>query len=147
MICCINLAIWLTCCTWLRTRLTERGSLLLTGRVVREHSDARHASALAILSVHAVIAYIDSVCVHLGGRKSTSSDHRSAVALLRSIMGSRLAKMTETSLLRVLSEKDRFEYQGYVATQREAEQLLGRAERLGTWAESVLTSMRRVERQ
>lgn len=120
--------------------------LLIAGRTAREHADPRHASALAILSIHAVIAYIDSVCVHLGGRKSMSSDHHSAVALLRSIMGSRLAKTTETALLKVLSEKDRFEYQGYVTTLREAERLLDRAERVGTWAESVLTSMRRVHR-
>ena len=120
--------------------------LILAGRSMMERADARHASALAILSVHAVIAYADSVCIHLGGRKSTSADHQAAVALLRSIMGPRLASATERSLLRVLSEKDRFEYQGYVATMREAQQLFARAEGIATWAEPVLTSTRRSQR-
>jgi hypothetical protein len=120
--------------------------LLLAGRSMVEHADARHASALAIVSVHAVIAFTDSLCIHLGGRKSTSSDHHAGVTLLRSIMGTRLAPATEKSLLRVLSEKDRFAYQGYIASMREAQQLFARAESLGTWAEQMLTSTRRSQR-
>ena len=120
--------------------------LILAGRSMLERADARHASALAILSVHAVIAYADSICIHLGGRKSTSANHQAAVTLLRSIMGPRLGSATEKSLLRVLSEKDRFEYQGYVATMREAQQLFARAEEVATWAEGVLTSTHRTQR-
>jgi hypothetical protein len=117
--------------------------LILAGRAMLERADARHASALAILSVHAVIAYTDSLCIHLSGRKSASSDHHAAMALLRSIMASQLTAAMEKSLLRVLSEKDRFEYQGYVATMSEAQRLFARAEGVGTWAESILTSTRR----
>lgn len=119
--------------------------LILAGRSMLERADPRHASALAILSVHAVIACVDSVCIHLGGRKSTSADHQASVALLRIIMGPRLSAATEKSLLRVLSEKDRFEYQGYVAMMREAQHLFGRAESMATWAEDVLTSVRRTQ--
>ncbi|MEX2154554.1 MAG: hypothetical protein WD825_14530 [Gemmatimonadaceae bacterium] len=117
--------------------------LILAGRAMLERADTRHASALAILAVHAVIAYVDALCVHLGGRKSASADHHAAVRLLRSFMGSQLPSATERSLLRVLSEKDRFEYQGYVATMTEAQQLFARSETLATWAEGVLTSVRR----
>lgn len=120
--------------------------LILAGRAILDRADPRHASALAILSVHAVIAYVDSLCVHLAGRKSTSADHDSAIALLRSVMGSRLPATSERVLVRVLSEKDRLEYQGYVATMGEAQLLFSRAERFATWAESVLTSTRRRER-
>lgn len=118
----------------------------MAGRAMLDRADPRHASTLAILSVHAVIAYADSLCVHLAGRKSTSADHRSAVALLRAIMGSRLPATTEKVLARVLSEKDRLEYQGYVASMGDAQQLFSRAESFATWAESVLTSTRRSQR-
>lgn len=43
-------------------------------------------------------------------------------------------------LERTVREKDRFEYQGYVATIKEAESLFAKAERLGTWAESLITT-------
>jgi hypothetical protein len=54
----------------------------------------------------------------------------------------RFTKGIENTLSRILSEKDRFEYQGYVATAREAEQLFRRAETIAAWAEAVLTSTR-----
>ena len=37
------------------------------GRVIVEHGDARHATALAILAVHAAIAFADAVAIHAGG--------------------------------------------------------------------------------
>jgi hypothetical protein len=117
--------------------------LLLAGRAMREGGDPRHASALAILSIHAAIAYTDAVCIHLGGRKSTSADHEAAARLLASLMGNRVSAQVERTLRRLLGEKDRLEYQGYVATLREADGLFARAERYATWAEGVLTGMRR----
>jgi hypothetical protein len=117
--------------------------LLLAGRVMIERADARHASALAILSVHAAIAYADAVAIHAGGRKSTSGDHASAVSLLRSVLGARFPATMQTAITRLLTEKDRFEYQGYVATMREATALFSRAEHVAAWAESVLASQRR----
>jgi hypothetical protein len=117
--------------------------LLHAGRVIIERADARHASALAILSVHAAIAYADAVAVHVGGRKSTSADHEAAVRLLRSVLGQRLPTTVERMLNRLLAEKDRLEYQGYLATMQEATSLLGRATQIAAWAEEMLTSVRR----
>lgn len=119
--------------------------LLLAGRAIIERGDPRHASALAILSIHAAIAYTDALCIHLGGRKSTSADHGAGVRLLRSIMGVRLPAQTERKLSRLLGQKDRFEYQGYVTTMREAQSHFSKAERYTTWAEGVLTTVRRRE--
>jgi hypothetical protein len=83
--------------------------LLLAGRAMLERADARHASALAILSVHAAIASTDSVCVHLAGRKSTSPDHHATLALLRDTVGPKLTTSVARSLERLMGEKDRFE--------------------------------------
>jgi hypothetical protein len=113
--------------------------LLGAGRAIRQGGDAKHAPALAILGIHGVVAFTDALCIHLGGRKSTSPDHAAAARLLRSIMGARLPREMETLLLRVVSEKDRLEYQGYVATMREADAIFGKAERFGRWVEEVLT--------
>jgi hypothetical protein len=44
---------------------------------------------------------------------------------------------------RLLSEKDRFEYQGYLATMREATVAFGHATKVGAWCEDVLTGSRR----
>jgi hypothetical protein len=46
-------------------------------------------------------------------------------------------------LNRLLAEKDRLEYQGYLATMQEATSLLGRATQIAAWAEEMLTSVRR----
>lgn len=117
--------------------------LILAGRAILNPSDPRHASALAILSVHATIAYADSICVHLAGQKSASADHQAAITLLQNIMGSRIPAAIEKSLVRVLSDKDRFEYQGYVVRMEEAQRVFSRTESFAAWAESVLTSSQR----
>jgi hypothetical protein len=114
--------------------------LLLAGRAILDDRDSRHASGLVVLGIHSAIAFSDALCVRFGGRKSTSADHAEAVKLLRATLGARLPAEMEKLLGRVLSEKDRFEYQGYVATMREAETLFSKAERFGAWAELVLTS-------
>ena len=45
-----------------------------------------------------------------------------------------------TGVQRVIAEKDKFEYQGYVATIAEARALLDRAERVGAWCEAWLST-------
>ncbi len=113
--------------------------LLHAARAINEQGDARHASALAILAVHSVIAYADATAIHTGGRRSTSTDHAAVLALLRDVLGNRLPEKTLKDIQRVIAEMDRFEYQGYVAELREARSLLDRAERIGAWSEEWLT--------
>jgi hypothetical protein len=108
------------------------------GRTIEGIGDARHASALAILCVHAVIAFVDSLCVRFAGKKSTSMDYLASIKLLRSALGSTLPNEVERLVERIVSEKDRFEYQGYVATQKEARALMKRAEQFAAWTERRL---------
>jgi hypothetical protein len=117
--------------------------LLLAGRAILEDRDGRHASGLVILGIHSVIAFSDALCVRFGGRKSTSSDHGHTLKLLRATLGAELPSEMAKLLERVVSEKDRFEYQGYVATIREAGTLFTKAERFGAWAERTLASKTR----
>ena len=112
--------------------------LLHAGRTIRELGDPRHASALAILAVHAAIGYADAMCVRRGGRKSSSADHAAAVRLLRAILRTDLPARIERDLGRLLAEKDRLEYEGAAVRQEEAERLFDVAERVGAWAEGVL---------
>jgi hypothetical protein len=119
--------------------------LLHAGRAIIDQGDARHASALAILSIHAAIAFMDAAAIHVGGKKSTSGDHHAGPRLLREVMGPRLPSAIATALGRLVSEKDRFEYQGYLATMREASSLFAHATRCGEWVESVLMTTRRSE--
>lgn len=125
-------------------RYAEVGRRLVhAGRTMVDHADRQHASAVAILAVHAVIAYVDAVTIHVGGRKSTSSDHSAVSKLLRETLGNRLPETQAKLIARVVSEKDQFEYQGYVATWAEASGMLQRAERVGAWVEEVLTTLPR----
>ena len=119
--------------------------LLHAGRAIVERGDPRHASALAILSVHAAIAFTDAVAIHAGGRKSTSPDHEAALRVLRAVLGPRLPQRFERVLQRVIAEKDRLEYQGYLATMGEAASLFERAGQVAAWAEELLTSVRRTD--
>lgn len=112
--------------------------LLSAGRAIRQQGDPRHASALAILAVHAAIACTDAVCIRHGGRKSASPDHQAAQRLLRAVLGNRLPKPVERSLGRILEGKDLFEYQGYAVPLKEATALFDAAERYAVWAEHAL---------
>jgi hypothetical protein len=118
--------------------------LLHAARAITEQGDARHASALAILAVHGVIAFADAVSIHSGARRSTSADHQAMLALLRDTLGNRLGDKVAKDIQRVIAEKDRFEYQGYVADLAEARTLLDRAERVGAWCEEWLVTVPRI---
>jgi hypothetical protein len=113
--------------------------LLHAARAITEQGDARHASALAILAVHSAIAHADAVAIHSGGKRSTAAEHVAVLALLREVLGNRLPDRIAKELQRVIAEKDKSEYQGYVATLGEARALLDRAERIGAWCEEWLS--------
>lgn len=117
--------------------------LLHAGRAIVEQGDPRHTSALAILSIHAAIAFADAVTIHSAGRKSTSADHHAAPRLLSATLGDRVPPAIGTALARLVAEKDRFEYQGHLATMREGQSLYAHAERIGAWADGVLIATRR----
>jgi hypothetical protein len=112
--------------------------LLLAGRTMAAQGDPAYASALAILAVHATIAFTDAVCIRFGGKKSASNDHKAAVALLRATLRQRLPTTIERAVLRVAREKDRVEYEGYIVRRTEADRLFELAERVGAWAETLL---------
>jgi hypothetical protein len=117
--------------------------LLEAAEWIVEVGDARHASAMAILSVHATIAFSDAATIHRAGRKSRSSDHEAALTLLAATYGAQLPKSVASAFRRVVSEKDRFEYQGHVATIGEAKPVFENARRVATWVEGVLATTRR----
>ncbi len=109
--------------------------LLLAARAISGQGDVRHASALAILSVHTVIAFADAVTIHSGARRSTSADHTAVLALLKSVLGNRLPERIARDVQRVIAEKHHYENQWYVAELPDARALLDRAERFAAWTE------------
>jgi hypothetical protein len=62
------------------------------------------------------------------------------VRLLRAALGNRLPVVTERAWGRLLAEKDRLEYQGYVVPMREAATIFELAERCAAWAEQELVT-------
>ena len=68
-----------------------------------------------------------------------SHEHAAILALLRDVLGNRLTDRVAREIQRVIAEKDKFEYHGYVTTLTEARALLDRAERIGAWCEEWLS--------
>ncbi|MBL0170481.1 MAG: hypothetical protein IPP90_07050 [Gemmatimonadaceae bacterium] len=85
-----------------------------------------------------MIAYADVVAIHNGGKRSTSAVHAVALALLCDELGNRLSDKIAKEIQRVIAEKDKFKYHGYVAFS-EARALPDCAERIGAWCEEWLT--------
>jgi len=122
----------------------ELGRRLMDGAdLILELGEPGHASALAILSIHAVIAFSDAATIHRAGRKSRSADHEAGLTVLSAAFGSALPASVVKAIRKVVSEKSRFEYQGYVATMAEGRAVYDQAKKVRAWVEAVLVTTRR----
>lgn len=95
-----------------------------------------YGSAIALLVVHASIAFTDSLTIGFAGRKSTGI-HAQAGHLLTAALGARLPTTERQRLARLLSEKDSIAYQGRYYPLDEARKLLVGAQRFAAWAERI----------
>ena len=98
--------------------------------------DARYGNAIAVIAIHAVIAYNDALTIAYGGFKSTEGEHEKAPDAL--IAALKNPSPTHVDLLRaVVKKKDVVSYQGEYQTMGNAATILRRAEQFCAWAEET----------
>ena len=112
-------------------------SLLESARTLVEISDEddHSGNAIAIVAVHAAIAWTDAVCIAYAGMKSTDGDHHRAADLLQDALGTRADAKALRSLRSVLQKKDMVAYGGDYYRVSEARTLLANVEAYCGWAE------------
>lgn len=94
-------------------------------------------NGLAVLCVHAAIAYADAVTVRAGEVKSASGEHLDAVDLLESVVriGTDADRAAIKALRYVLQRKDEVSYMATLMRPDDAARVLERLQQFGDWAE------------
>ena len=122
----------------LRYRAVGEALLRSAGAMVElSDLDRYYGNAIAIVCIHAVIAYNDALTVAFGGVKSTEGEHDRAADVLQSALGPRTAPEMVKLARSLLTLKDRVSYQGQYYTGEEAAQLYHRAAEFCAWAERM----------
>jgi hypothetical protein len=97
-----------------------------------------YGNAVAIIAIHATIAYSDALTIGYGGVKSGDGEHLRAVEVLRDVLGTRADAGALRAMTRVLQRKDAVSYQGEYYSLDEARTLVGLAREFAGWAEALL---------
>lgn len=113
-------------------------SLLRTAEDLSTMAEAKYGNALAILAIHAAIAYTDALTVAYRGTKSTDGDHAQAAALLLDVLKSQVPPAEVRRLRRVLNAKSNVSYSGTYYTLEEGQNLLAEVRAYVAWAEGAL---------
>jgi hypothetical protein len=90
---------------------------------------------MAIVAVHAAIAYADALSIAFRDLKSVDGDHSMAVVTLRHAMGHRADEAQMKRLGNIIDEKSAVSYQGQYYTLDDAKAVV---EKLDAFAEWVL---------
>ena len=100
--------------------------------------DARYGNGLAIIAVHAAIAYTDALTVAYRQVKSTDGDHVRAADVLEFALGPDAEPSQVKRLRRVLEEKSEAAYGASFYSLEEGRRLLRQVEKYAAWAEMRL---------
>jgi hypothetical protein len=113
-------------------------SLMETARGLDTIAEPRYGNGLAIVSVHAAIAYTDALTIAYRSVKSVDGDHYRAADVLIHALGQRADEVQVRRLKRVLNAKSGASYSGSSYTLQEGREIFSDASRYGTWAEEML---------
>lgn len=135
-----------------RTKHEDRGrsgryhgvgrALLHTARDLDSMGEPKYGNGLAIIAVHAAIAYTDALTVAFREIKSTDGEHLQAADVLVHALGHRADAEAVRRLKRVLGAKSHASYSGNYHTLEDGRGLLRELERFAEWAEDRLTGRR-----
>ena len=109
-----------------------------------ELSDEFSGDGVAVLCIHAAIAYGDAIAILAAGRKSKSGDHRDAGPFLASVVPIRTTedKAAIRAFQSILNRKDEVSYTGDILDQSEATALLDRLSAFARWADKKFQDIR-----
>jgi hypothetical protein len=94
-------------------------------------------NAIAVVAVHACIAYNDALCIAWKGVKSTEGDHTRAPDTLLFALSHQAPPERVRQLRTVVGKKDHVSYQGSYYRVSEAVRLLDEATAFCGWAEEI----------
>jgi hypothetical protein len=95
-----------------------------------------YGNAMAIVAIHAAIAYADALSIAFRELKSVDGDHSMAVATLRHAIGHRADEAQMKRLDSIIDQKSAVSYQGQYYTLADAKAVV---EKLNAFAEWVLS--------
>ena len=113
-------------------------SLVETARALDLIGGANYGNGLAILSVHAAIAYTDAVTIAHREVRSIDGDHLRAADVLAFALGAQVDEVQLKRLRRVLDLKGEASYGGGFYTLGEGRDVLRLVEKYAAWAEGLL---------
>lgn len=97
-----------------------------------------YGNAIAIVAIHAAIAYGDALTIAYGGVRSTSGSHEDLVDLLKDVLPPRaVGDEVVGDLGALLRMKDRVSYQGSYFKVSDAVPMIERLDRFSAWAEQM----------
>jgi hypothetical protein len=100
-------------------------------------ADARYANAIAVVAIHAAIAYNDALTIAYGEFKSTEGDHEKAPDALLQALGHRAPPERVEQFQAIVKKKDSASYRGEYYTVDEASRLLERVRTFCAWADEM----------
>lgn len=111
--------------------------------LAQEARDTERWDAAMLNAIHAAISACDAATIALAGQRSADLDHMRAADLLDEIApSSKEVKGQATQLRRVLATKNMVEYESRRSRRSDAQETVKRAERLTSWAITIVTEAR-----
>lgn len=108
-----------------------------TARDLAELAEPKYGNGLAIVAIHAAIAYTDALTIAFREIKSTDGDHARAADVLLNALGSRAADAQLRRLRAILNAKSHISYSGSYYTIEDARGILEKAGEFIAWAKTV----------
>jgi len=93
-----------------------------------------YGNALAIVAIHAAIAYADALSIAFRELKSVDGDHSMTVATLRHAIGHRADEAQIRRLENIIDQKSAVSYQGRCYMIADAEALVKKLDSFAQWA-------------
>lgn len=124
--------------------LTKANRFKADAENMAQLSDEFSGDGVAVLCVHAAIAYGDAIAILAAGKKSKSGDHRDAAPFLASVVPIRTTedKAAIRAFQAILNRKDEVSYTGDILDESEAAALLDRLRAFARWADKTFHDIR-----
>jgi hypothetical protein len=104
-------------------------------------SETRYGNGLAIIAIHAAIAYTDALTIAYRGIKSQDGDHVRAADVLAHAIGAQREHVAQVNRLRgILQAKSNASYSGQYYTLEEGKRIVRDATEFIRWAEGMLAN-------
>ncbi len=113
-------------------------SLYRTAQDLATIGESKYGNGLAIVSIHAAIAYTDALTVAFAEIKSTAGDHLRATDVLQHALARHAEPDQVRRLGAILNAKSHASYSGNYYTLEDGQKLLKEVEAYVAWAEDLL---------